>query len=94
MELNQKIKLLVDHSNKKLRNPKYGYIVGILDAEDASDGVFVETGMVTSGKCYLIKTSWGGGMLWYTASAFKVAGGVNMLSDWNKRLEKYHEAQK
>ena len=94
MELNQKIKLLVDHNNKKLRNPKYGYIVGINDAEKVPDGVFVETGMVTTGKVYLIQTSWSGGMLWWTSGAFKVAGGVNQLNDWQQSWAKYVEKYK
>ncbi len=94
MELKQKIKLIVDHNGKKLRNPKYGYIVGILDAKEAQNGVFVETGMVTSGDCYLIQTSWSGGMLWWTSSAFKVAKGVNQLDSWQKSWKKYLEKQK
>jgi hypothetical protein len=94
MELKQKIKLIVDHNNKKLRNPKYGYIVGINDAEKVPDGVFVETGLVTSGKVYLIQTSWCSGMLWWTAGAFKVAKGFNQLDSWQKSWTKYLEAHK
>jgi hypothetical protein len=88
MERNQKIKLLVDHNNKKLRNPKYGYIVGINDAEKVPDGVFVETGLVTTGKVYLVQTSWSSGMLWYTENAMKAAGGANHLGEWQERLAK------
>jgi len=50
--------------------------------------------MVTTGKVYLIQTSWSGGMLWWTSGAFKVAGGVNQLKDWQQSWAKYVEKYK
>lgn len=85
-----KIKIIVDHNNKPLKNPIYGYVVSVLECEKCPDnGCFVETGMKKDGYAYLIQTSWSGGMLWYTDAALKRAGGKNELNNWKDRLIKY-----
>jgi hypothetical protein len=90
-----KIKLLVNHNGKPLPRPKYGYVVGVLNAEDNKDtGFYCEKAKaVTTGKVYLIQTSWSSGALWYTADAFKPAGGKNELANWRQQLKDYHDAQ-
>lgn len=94
MQVGQKIKLLVDHSNKPLKVPKYGYIVGILDTSKTRDGMFTEKGNLLVGEAYLIQTTCWGGALWYTSDAFKPAGGKNYWEEWQRLIARYHEENK
>lgn len=89
--LNQKIKLVKDHSGKPLKNPRYGYVVCVMEAIKSPDGFYTEVpNKVCTGLVYLVQTSWGGGALWYTAGALKPAGGKHCLAEWRDRLHRYH----
>lgn len=89
-----KVKILVDHNNKPLKRPIYGYIQWVGDCSQVSDGIFTEKGMQTKGDAYTVKTSWGSGALWWSADALKHAGGVNRWAEWQKKLADYHEKHK
>jgi hypothetical protein len=89
MQVGQIVKLLVDHNNKPLKTPKYGYIVEILDTTKMCDGMNVEKGNLLVGEAYLIQKSCFGGALWYTSDAFKPAGGKNQSEEWKRKIEEY-----
>ncbi len=88
--INDKIRLILDHTGNTLKNPKYGYITNIIDCSKVEDGVFCENGMKKEGVAYLIQTSWSSGMLWYSDAAFIHAGGKHELNQWKDQLAKYH----
>jgi hypothetical protein len=85
-----KVKILLDHNGKTHKNSRYGYIRAVCACKTAPDGfICTEKGFQREGDAYLIQTSWGGGMLWYSADALKLAGGINRLPEWKKKLEDY-----
>ena len=87
-----KIRLLKDHNGKLVKGHKYGYIVSIVNCVDAPDGfICTEKGFQNEGMVYLIKTSWSGGMLWYSKDAICLAGGKHELQNWEEKLIKWNK---
>lgn len=92
MQVGQKVRLMVDHNNKPLKTPKYGYIASVLNSTHSQDGVFTERGTMFCGLVYGIQTSPFGGFLWYTCYAFEAAKGKNQWNEWQRNVAEFHEA--
>jgi hypothetical protein len=92
MPIGQKVRLLVDHNNKPLKTPKYGYIVEILNGNNSANSFFTERGMILHGEVFLIQTRCLGGALWYTSDAFVSAKGKNHWNEWQRKAAEFHEA--
>jgi hypothetical protein len=93
MQVGQKVRLMVDHNNKPLKTPKYGYIVSIHNRSKSLVVYFTEKpGNPEYSEAYLIQTRCFGGALWYTSDAFKPAGGKNQWEEWKRKIAEFHEA--
>lgn len=90
---NSKVKIVIDHNGKPC-NPKYGYVVNVIDCATVEGGVFTEKGMQTTGIAHLIQTSWCSGALWYSTDALRPATGAHKLNEWKKKMQDYHNRQK